>query len=552
MDAKIARLQVQLEIEQQESATRIRELEQKVTNLKVEVTDLKVENRLSAAKPKGPAPEHTAPTGSSDPVLQTEISRLQQELASKDAEIASKDAEIASKDVDIASKDADIKRLCRKHSDLMKSMTSYDHTLSAMSKDLSAMSKDLSAMSQDIRRNVEATAAVIGDLHREESTPKVGVTDTDRSSNPASSSPPKDAKDEGETESKTPSSNSAPKDVKGEGETKPKAPSFSATPIKVRADAAPALPETAKPNYSQVLQALITWPDFPKGTVPPVTARGDFFGRRTGQQQAVFNPFKQQPSVQRDTSPKYETQKRRADQSGREDRRPEKGLKSHHYPPKVHYPLTPRLATNQKAMSANAKEDTRDQLLRKTDVNLSVATSKLQIGQEGPICKVETGPSRVDPEIASYIANTPGMMLDNQGNHWHVGNVEFGIRIGSPIPPEVLAAYESGALQVPKKKAFSGFGPWVDPWQKSVNPPAPKPETREAGPSKAELEGDKVVPKPEQPAVPDGHKSSSAPAQKLETGDPNLIETSSLSVKKRLADEEQPGTRAPVKRRRST
>ena len=510
MDAKIARLQVQFEIEQQESATRIRELEQKLT-------DLKVENRLSAAKPQDPAPQHTAPTGSSDPVLRTEISQLQLVLASKDAEF---------------------KRLCRKHSDLIKSMMSYKNSFIAMAR--------------DIDRDMEATAAVIGDLHREESTPKVGVTDTDRSSNPASSSPPEDAKDESETQSKTPSSNSAPKDVKGEGETKPKAPSFSATPIKVRADAAPALPETAKPNYSQVLQAPITWPVFPKGTVPPVTARGDFFGRRTGQQQAVFNPFKQQQSVRRDTSPKHETQKRRADQSGREDRRPEKGLKSHHYPPKVHYPLTPRLATNQKAMSANAKEDTRDQLLRKTDVNLSVATSKLQIGQEGPMHKVETGRSRVDPEIASYIANTPGMMLDNRGNSWHVRNVEFGIRIGSPIPPEVLAAYESGALQLPEKKPFSGFGTWVDPRQKSWNPPAPKPETREAGSSKAELEGDKVVPKPEQPAVPDSHKSSSAPAQKQETGDSNLIKTSSLSVRKRLADEEQPGTMAPVKRQRST
>ena len=163
MKAFAARLQAQLKIQQEESASRISDLEQKIT-------DLRVEQHLSAGTHKDPASQPTALTGSSDPVLRAEISQLQQVLASKDAEIASKDAEI--------------KRLYRKHSDLIKSMKSYK--------------RSFIAMARDIDRDMEATAAVIDDLHPEESTPKVGVTDTDRSSKPASSSPPKDVKGEGE------------------------------------------------------------------------------------------------------------------------------------------------------------------------------------------------------------------------------------------------------------------------------------------------------------------------------------------------------------------
>ena len=84
--ARITRLEAQLTIGQEQSASRIRELEQTVT-------DLKVELHLSSSKP----------TDSSDPVLRAEISRLQQALASKDAEFNT---------------------LYRKHSDLIKSITS--------------------------------------------------------------------------------------------------------------------------------------------------------------------------------------------------------------------------------------------------------------------------------------------------------------------------------------------------------------------------------------------------------------------------------------------
>ena len=400
MEAKIARLQVQLEIQQQGSATRIRELEQNVTNLKVE-------NRLSAAKPKDPAPQLTAPTGSSDLVLRAEISQLQQVIASKDAEIASKGVKI--------------ERLYRKHSDLSKLMMSYKHSLDTIARDMD--------------RTMEAAAAETNDLPPGKLTPRIEVTDTGRSSKPASSSPPKD--------------------VKGEDKTKPKTPSFGATPTNVPGHAAPAPPEPAKPNYSQVLQAPKPGPVFPKGTVPPVTARGDFFGRSIGQQQAVFNPFKQQQSVQRDRSPKHEIQKGRAEQ---------------------------------------------------TDVDHSIATSKLQIGQEVP---VKTYTNRVSPEVAFYAASTPGLFLDNQGGLWDANMVKFNIRLGVPVPPEVMAAYESGALRVPKKEASSIS--WGNPTPKSVNPPAPKPAT----------------------------------------GDSSVINASSPNVKKRLADEERPGTRVPVKRLRS-
>ena len=298
--ARIARLEALIKIQQEESASRIGDLEKKVT-------DLRLEQHLSAWKPKDPGPQPTAPTSSSDPVLRAEISQLQQVLASKDSEIASKDAEI--------------ERLYRKYSDLSKSMMSYEMSLDAIARDM--------------QRNREAAAAEVNDQPPENLTPKIDVIDTGRSSKPASSSPPKD--------------------VKGEGETKPKTTSFSATPTKVPVHAAPAPPEPAKSNYSQVLQAPKTGPVFPKGTVPPVTARGDFFGRNIGQQQAVFNPFKQQQSVQRDRSPKHEIQKGRADQSGREDRGTEKGSTSHDYPTEVHYPLTLRLGANQKTMSATPR-----------------------------------------------------------------------------------------------------------------------------------------------------------------------------------------------------
>ena len=468
IEAKNARLQALLKIEREE----IRELQQKVT-------DPKLELHLAAEKPKDPAPQPTVSTGSSDPVLRAEISQLQQVLAIKDAEIASKDAEI--------------ERIYRKHSDLIKSMMSYKQTLNAMAR--------------EIHRNTEAAAAEINNLPPEDLTPRIEITDTDRSSRPASSSPSKDVKDKGETKPKTPSSSSPLKKVKGEGETKPKTPSFGATSTKVPANAAPARPESAKPNYSQVLQASIPGPVFPKGTLPPgnprgvffggqkmsgfpetlppstpeggffggqtgpvspktfppATPQGGFFGGQTGQQQAVSSPFNQKQSVHSDRFPKHETLKERTDQSGREDRGPEKA-----------------------------------------------STSKPQMGQEAPVYEDKTNLNRVNPDAASYALNTPGTVLDNKGGPWTAKMVEFNIGFGAPVPPEVMAAYESGALRVPETKVSSN--PWGASWPKSVNPPTSRPETGEAGPSKAALEDDKVVPNPEQSAI---HEMKLTPFQQM-------------------------------------
>ena len=507
IEAKYARLQALLKIEQEESATRIRELQQKVT-------DLRLELHLAAEKPKDPAPQPTVSTGSSDPVLRAEISQLQQVLASKDAVIASRDREILLKDADIASrdmeislrdadielknaeietKDAEIETLCRNTSDLIESVKSYKNGLRAMTREMD--------------RNGEAAAAVIDNIHPKESTPKIEGTDADRSSKQASTSPPKDVKDEGETKPKTPSSNSAPKDVKGEVETKPKTPSFGATSTKVPANAAPARPESAKPNYSQVLQAPNPGPVFPKGTLPPgnprgvffggqkasvfpktlppstpgggffggqtgpvspktfppATPQGGFFGGQTGQQQAVSSPFNQKQSVHSDRFPKHETLKERTDQSGREDRGPEKA-----------------------------------------------STSKPQMGQEAPVYEDKTNLNRVNPDAASYALNTPGTVLDKKGGPWTAKMVEFGIRVGGAIPPDVMVAYESGALRVPETKVSSN--PWGASWPKSVNPPTSRPETGEAGPSKAALEDDKVVPNPEQSAI---HEMKLTPFQQM-------------------------------------
>ena len=135
--------------------------------------------------------------------------------------------------------------------------------------------------------------------------------------------------------------------------------------------------------------------------------------------------------------------------------------------------------------------------------------SKNAIGQDVP---VKTYTSRVSPEVAAYVANTPGLFLDNQGSPWDANMVKFKIQVGGAVPPEVMAAYESGALRVPKTEVSSDYDPWFAPRPKSLNPPT----------------------------------------QKLETGDSSLINASSPNVRKRLADEEQPGTEAPVKHLRST
>ena len=524
-NARVARLQAQLVIQQEESASRISDLEQKVT-------DLRVELHLAAEKPKDPAPQPTVSTGSSDPVLRAEISQLQQVLASKDAVIASRDREILLKDADIASrdmeislrdadielknaeietKDAEIERLCWNTSDLIQSVQSCENGLNAMAREL--------------RRARGAVAAVIDDLHPKESTPKIEVTDADRSSKQASTSPHKDVKDEGETKPKTPSSNSAPKDVKGEGETKPKTPSFGFLATKVPANAAPAPPYSEKPTYSQALKNPKASSSFGNRAFPPIARQGGFSGTRARTQQTPPNQPKQKQSVTRRRAPKRAP--RRGEQTGCEGQGLERGLTSHDSSPKVHYPLTPRqaaptptretMSTDTKGASANKSAD---QLSRKSDIDLSVATSKLQIGQEAPVHENKDDPSRVTPKVASNAANT---VFDNAGNAWDAWKFNFYTRLTAPIPPEVRAAVESGALLLSTASDVeddpSVSSDYDTASLNSTDPAAQELETEDAGPSEAAPEGDKAVPKPEQPAAPDSQRSSNAPAQKPGTGD---------------------------------
>ena len=157
-------------------------------------------------------------------------------------------------------------------------------------------------------------------------------------------------------------------------------------------------------------------------TCPPITVRGNLFdsNSKTRQQQAVFNPFRPQQAVQRDRVLAHETQKGRVDQSGRVDSGPQKGSISHEYPPEVHYSPTLRPVANPKTMSANAKEG-------------------------------------VSPEIASNVANTPGLVLDNKESVWDANHFDFHKDIDAPIPPEVTPADESRALRVPEREASTNL-----------------------------------------------------------------------------------------------
>ena len=111
----------------------------------------------------------------------------------------------------------------------------------------------------------------------------------------------------------------------------------------------------------------------------------------------------------------------------------------------------------------------------------------------------------------------------------HSEREDRGSEKGSTSKLQMMAACESGAMQVPEKKM--SFDPWGISWPKSVIPEK------------------KMSSNPWGASWP---KSMNPPTPKPENGDSSLIGTSSLNDKKRLADEEQPGTRAPEKRLRST
>ena len=92
LHAKVARLQVtfevvrqqyasRLEVKRQQSASRIVELEDKVTNLEIE-------KRLSTLKPDHRTFQPAVSTASLEPTLRAEISRLQEVVTARDATIA--------------------------------------------------------------------------------------------------------------------------------------------------------------------------------------------------------------------------------------------------------------------------------------------------------------------------------------------------------------------------------------------------------------------------------------------------------------------------------
>ena len=448
LDASIARLEVMQTIQQGE-----------LDDLKQKVADLRVEQQLSTRKPKDPASQPTAPTGSSDPVLRAEISRLQRALATKDAELATKDAEL-----EIVS---------RKFSDLMKSEMSYEDSLITMAREK--------------RRNREA--AGINDLPPEDLMPKIEVTDTDRSGQPASSSPPKD--------------------VKGE-EAKPKKPSFCPTPTKVPADAAPVPPGTAKPKYSQVLKTPNAGSSFRNMAFPSVARPGGFSGTSASKQQTPSYQPKQKQFVKRQRAPKNREQK------GREGQRLERGSTSapNRATPETAQEIT---STNTKAVASAIKSA--DQPSRKSDIDSSVANSKLQVGPEAPVPDNKDKPSGRRPKLVSCMGDDEPYVLDKEGELWTAWKYEFHSGLGNVVPPEVKAAVESGALPIPTTDAVED-----DASVSSIY------DTSDA----ASL------------------KSVDSPAQKLETGNSSLINAFSPNVKKRLADEEQSGAGALLKRLKST
>ena len=401
------------------------------------------QQRESAAEPKDRAIQPAVSTGSSAPALQVEISRLQDVITAKDAEIASKDAQI--------------ERLYRKHSDndLIKSITSFEN--------------DLNEMARDVHHTTEAAAAEIFDSPPEESTPMIEFTDTDRPNQPASSSPPKD--------------------VQGEGETKPKTPLFGLTRTNVSAFIAPTLPGLEKPNHSQVLQTPNAGPSFGNRDFPPVVGQGVFSGTKAWKPQTPSNQPKQTQFA------KCKRASGNREQKGREGQKLERGLTSHDRSPKVHGPPTPRQAISETAQG-NTSTNTRDgasaiksadQLSRNSNIDLSVTASKLQIGQEVPVHKNKIYPNRLSDSFLSYIARTPGMLLDNEGNFWDAWKVKFCTGLRVPIPPEVKAAMESGALPVSTTddaKDDSSVCSDSDSWDaaslQSVDSPAQKMETADS------------------------------------------------------------------------
>ena len=439
------------------SQTDIEALSAKVRRLEVL---FETQQRESAAEPKDRVTQPPVSTGSSEPALQAEISRLQEVIAAKDAMIAAKDAIIAERD--------------RKLSVLLESMSSHEGVLAELVRDM--------------HRSREAVAAQNDDRHQRERTPKISVTNTDKSWNAVPTLPPTDIIGDGQTISQT-----AP---------------LGLSPAKIPANTSRAPLETTKLNHFPVSRTLKPDPFVPTGPFPPVFKNAVLTGRKAGKQQASFFPWRQQQSAEINKAPKHENQKGRADQSKHDNQRPGKGSTSHGYPLNFRYPLTPRQATPKATQNS--------------DVDFSVTTSKMQIGPAAPIHVNKDDSSGASPELVSYVVNGVRYVRDNEGDRWSTIKVKFHTKFHMPIPPEVKAAVEKGALSLPVTEDVE------------------------------EVDDDTSVSSNYDPSDAASLKSVGSPAQKPEIGNFSLIDTLSPSVKKRLADEEQSGTGTLIKRLKST
>ena len=451
-DAKIARLEALLEIHQQRSASEVNALIQKLATLEAEVTTLELEKRLSPTKPKDPAPQPTASTGSPDPALQAEISRLQSEIAVKDAAIAAKDAIIAAR--------------IRSERDLITTIDNFKGASTAWTKEAT--------------RALEAEAALKEDQSSKEVTPEISITDTDMYSKA--------------------SSTSLPKDVEGDDQTEPERFSYESVLRKIASGTVPAppvFPEPVRPNYSQVLQAPKPKPEFPKGTLAPVQklvfGGRLVYGENEGKQQVSRDPWEQNDSATGTKALETKTRK-----GASEKQTQEKGLTSHPYPPNVHYPLT---LSQAKSGATQAKDRTvssavdafkgADQSSQKKDVDLSGAISKLQIGQEVPVAEDKKSSGALRGEAAPFILKSDAVVYDSKGNKWTADMLHTVALFGMPFEPEVEAAIRSGLMPAPNvpprplPKVESNKSPWASSRLKSSTPPAQELETKDSSLSNA-------------------------------------------------------------------
>ena len=278
-------------------------------------------------------------------------------------------------------------------------------------------------------------------------------------------------------------------------------------------------------NYSQVLQTPKAEPSYGDRPFQPIARQGGFHGTKARVPQTTANQPKQKQRVTRKRSPRNRGQK------GRGGQKLETGSTSHDQPQKVQYPPTPRPVapeTTRATVSINTKEGasaikSSDQLSRKSDMELSVATSKLPIGQQAPIHVNKDEPSAANHGGAVHIVNNEPVVFDNTGKRWNLWMIQFAIDAGVNLPPEVMAVVESGAL--PLRKDDENIDEDDD-----------------------EVDDSSSVHSDDDSEDAASLKPVESPSQKSKTGNSSPTKASSPNVRKRIADEEQSGTGTLTKR----